>query len=199
MPGEIIGHSNKSNAHHRNQLTFFLPLQMKHLTKEINKLGRAIAERVLRSKDEFKFTDDDDFLSSFFVTCKWNDSDVAIKILAKASTDKFCSIPCFQMDEEVVKKIEDFQRVTNRKIIVVLVDTRHGEISYQFYDKLSAGYIDEGVDFPIREPSTKDGPVWWNSCWKMISIGHMSQSERDRLIVLRTKNKADKNQKSIFD
>ncbi len=173
---------------------------MKHLTKDINQLGRSIAERVLRTDDRFTFTDDDDFMSSFFVTCKYHSVlPAAIKIVAKASTDKFGGIPCFQIDEVVTKRIEEFHKTTGRTIIIALVDTRLGDVSWQLYGELFNGYIEEGVSFPLREPNSKDGPVWWNSCWQMISIGTMSQTERDRLIVLRTKNKADKNQKSIFD
>jgi hypothetical protein len=172
---------------------------MKHLTKDINQLGRSIAARVLRADDRFTFTDDDDFLSSYFVTCRYGISPAAIKIVAKASTDKFGGIPCFQIDEEVVRKIEEYNKRTNRLMFICLVDTRLSDVSFAMYRELFDGYYDENVKFPMREPSSKDGPVWWNSCWRMTSIGTMSQTERDRLIVLRTKNKADKNQKSIFD
>lgn len=176
---------------------------MKHLTKDINQLGRAIAERVLRATPDFQFRDDDEFMSSYFVTCQYKGLPAAIKILSKATTEKF-DMTCFQMDEEVILKIDSMHRATNRLIIIVLVDTRNGLVSYQLYNILSAGYTEvsprfANVHFPKREPSTKDGPVWWNSCCRMIDIGMMSQTERDRLIVLRTKNRADKNQKSIFD
>jgi hypothetical protein len=172
---------------------------MKHLTKDINQFGRAIAARALYDQREFEFCDGDDFTSQYFVTCKYNGLPAAIKILCKASTDKFGGIPCFQIDEVVMQKVDLLKKTTHRTIILVLVDTRTREISMQLYDELFSGYIDEGVNFPVREPSSKDGPIWWNSCWKMRNIGTMSNAERDRLIVLRTKNKAAKNQKSIFD
>lgn len=171
---------------------------MKHLTKEINQLGRSIAARVLQTDSRFVF-DERSMMSDYFVHGEYDGWKVAFKILVKASVDKFGNIPCFQMDEEVIRKI-DAHRIANvRKIIIVLVDTRTGEISWVDYDELVAGYIDEGVNFPVREPSRFQGPVFWNSVWKTKSIGHMSQSERDKLIMLRTKNKADKHQKSIFD
>lgn len=170
---------------------------MKHLTKDINQLGRAIAARALYNQQQFEFNDDDDFTSQYFVTCKYRGKPSALKILVKASTDKFGGIPCFQVDEVVTQKVDEFRKTTHRIVFLLLVDTRTREISLQSYDELFAGYIDEGVNFPVREPSSKDGPVFWNSCWKMINIGTMSTAERDRLAVLRMQNRADKNQQSI--
>lgn len=176
---------------------------MKHLTKEINRTGRQIAIRVLDHVG-FEITDHPkEAMNNYFINGidnrpGYSGNKVAFKIIAKASTTHDGNEE-FQMDDEVTKKIETFQQVTARRVIIVHVDTRTGYVSFNHYSALAGGYSWAGTNYPRHVNDRLQGPIQWNCVHIMTGAGEMNEKERDKLVELRTKNFAPKNQKSIFD
>jgi hypothetical protein len=166
---------------------------MKHLTKDINQLGRQIAIRILTLFDKFDVPDMKEAMSQYFIEGTHDGKPVGLKILTKASVNNQGHW-WFQMDDEVVRKINAIEsKYRSRKIVIVLVDTRTRAVSYGYFDDITEG------NTQYFEPSKTDGPVWWNLVEKLKYVGNMSDNERDKLMELRIRNRSDKNQKTIFD
>lgn len=121
------------------------------------------------------------------------------KVFTKASDkDKFGTY-IFGANEDVVDKIREFQRKSKTKVAIVHVDVRTNSIGYALFDDLMFPQNHDGVKFPHYEHNAHLGKLVYWSSFSLNTVGILSDEQKGELVALRTKNKADKDQVSIFD
>lgn len=121
------------------------------------------------------------------------------KVFTKASDkDKFNTY-IFGANEDTVEKIKAFQKQSKLKVAIIHVDVRTNSLGYALFDDLMFPQTHDGIKFPYYEHNAHLGKLVYWSSFSLLTVGMLSEEQKSELVTLRTKNKADKAQTSIFD
>jgi hypothetical protein len=171
---------------------------MNHLSNQITAFGLQCVRKtwIKNGWDIIPSKDSDGY---YLMESPIDHQNYCTKILTKASDKEKLDSHIFGINEDRVQKFEKYQKETGMKIAIIHVDIRTKTIGYAMFDELMTSKSVFGIQFPYIESNARLGRlVYWSSL-SLKTISELDNDQKDEMIKLRTRNKADKMQTSIFD